>query len=169
MVPQIQQLVVTNTGQRPVRISFLPTPDKHDCICRPWLVIKPDSKVIMPGTAMMLMILTNPYYGCLSLSTGEKAVINLTMFVTPELVGDVMKSQNRLEDILVLHLEGGKDFFISVSGNYIQSSFGQSLEKLVQLHVPIREVPTERLIDVSSSFALVSGRGLAVVYMKTNQ
>ena len=75
----------------------------------------------------------------------------------------------RLEDILVLHLEGGKDFFISVSGNYIQSSFGQSLEKLVQLHVPIREVPTERLIDVSSSFALVSGRGLAVVYMKTNQ
>ena len=67
-----------------------------------------------------------------------------------------MKDQNKLEDILVLHLEGGKDFFISVSGNYIVSSFGQSLDRLVQLHVPIREVPTDKLVDISSSFTLVS-------------
>ena len=82
------------------------------------------------------------------------------MFVAPEVAGDVMKDQNKLEDILVLHLEGGKDFFISVSGNYILSSFGQSLERLVQLHVPIREVPTDKLVDVSSSYTLVSGWGL---------
>ena len=82
------------------------------------------------------------------------------MFVAPEVAGDVMKDQNKLEDILVLHLEGGKDFFISVSGNYILSSFGQSLERLVQLHVPIREVATEKLVDVSSSYTLVSGWSL---------
>ena len=82
------------------------------------------------------------------------------MFVAPEVAGDVMKDQNKLEDILVLHLEGGKDFFISVSGNYILSSFGQSLERLVQLHVPIREVPTDKLVDISSSYTLVSGWGL---------
>ena len=82
------------------------------------------------------------------------------MFVAPEVAGDVMKDQNKLEDILVLHLEGGKDFFISVSGNYILSSFGQSLERLVQLHVPIREVPTDKLVDVSSYYTLVSGWGL---------
>ena len=81
------------------------------------------------------------------------------MFISPELAGDLMVYQSKLEDILVLHLEGGKDFFISVSGNYILSSFGQSLERLVQLHVPIREVPTDKLVDISSSFTLVSGRG----------
>ena len=32
--------------------------------------------------------------------------------------------------------------------------------RLVQLHVPIREVATEKLVDVSSSYTLVSGWGL---------
>ena len=53
-----------------------------------------------------------------------------------------------LEDILVLHLEKGKDFFITVSGNYLPSCFGSSLETLVHLHTYIREVPVAQLVDL---------------------
>lgn len=85
-----------------------------------------------------------------------------------------------MEDILVLHLEGGKDFFISspcththhtpsnvhylvdevslssltpphisIAGNYLPSCFGSSLEMLVQLHTYVRDVPVEKLVDLS--------------------
>ena len=59
--------------------------------------------------------------------------------------------QNIVDDILVLHLEGGKDFFLSVTGNYLPSCFGSSLETLVHLHTYIREVPTADLLDLSLS------------------
>ena len=49
----------------------------------------------------------------------------------------------------MLHLEGGKDFFLSVTGNYLPSCFGSSLETLVHLHTYIREVPTAELLDLS--------------------
>ena len=55
-----------------------------------------------------------------------------------------------LEDILVLHLEKGKDFFISVTGNYLPSCFGSSLDTLVNLHTYIREVPVAELVDLVS-------------------
>ena len=48
--------------------------------------------------------------------------------------------QDKLYDILVLHLMGGKDIFITVSGSYTRSCFGCSLDALVQLTVPIREL-----------------------------
>ena len=50
------------------------------------------------------------------------------------------QEKNGLYDILVLHLNGGKDIFITVSGNYIRSCFGASIEALVQLTVPIAEL-----------------------------
>lgn len=43
-----------------------------------------------------------------------------------------------MEDILIMHLEYGKDFFISVSGSYIRTCFGNSLEWLSRLDRPTR-------------------------------
>ena len=47
MFPQEQRLVVTNTGRRPVHISFIPKLDEKN-ICKPWLEVKPRSAVIQP-------------------------------------------------------------------------------------------------------------------------
>ena len=44
-----------------------------------------------------------------------------------------------MEDILILHLEHGKDYFITVSGSYIRTCFGNSLEWLSRLDRPIRQ------------------------------
>ena len=55
-----------------------------------------------------------------------------------------------IEDILVLHLEGGKDLFVSVYGTYLPSCFGSSIEALVHNTKPIRDVSTDLLIDLVS-------------------
>ena len=47
---------------------------------------------------------------------------------------------SQLYDILVLHLVGGKDIFVTVSGTYKKSSFGSSIEALCRLTVPIGEL-----------------------------
>ncbi|RPB27755.1 hypothetical protein L211DRAFT_890837 [Terfezia boudieri ATCC MYA-4762] len=43
------------------------------------------------------------------------------------------KGDEELEDILVLHVENGKDTFIPVSGQLMQSCFGRSLQELVSI------------------------------------
>ena len=44
-----------------------------------------------------------------------------------------------------------KHVHISVSGTYLVSCFGSSLETLVNLHTFIREVPVAKLVDLVST------------------
>lgn len=53
-----------------------------------------------------------------------------------------------IEDILILHLDRGKDFFLTIAGNYLPSCFGTSLETLTRMKKPIREIPITKLIDL---------------------
>ncbi len=52
----------------------------------------------------------------------------------------------KLYDILVLHLVGGKDIFVTVSGTYKKSSFGSSIEALCRLTVPIAELTSGAIL-----------------------
>ena len=79
------------------------------------------------------------------------AVFVVTVLVDEKSASSLTKANGRFDDILVLHLEGGKDFFISVCGFYLMSCFGSSLETLVNLHTYIREVPVAKLVDLSLS------------------
>ena len=45
--PQFKRLVVTNTGMRPVLVSFIPKLDQ-ETYCKPWLEAKPASAVVQP-------------------------------------------------------------------------------------------------------------------------
>ncbi len=91
----------------------------------------------------------------------EDAVVEFTVLVDEDSAPPLTSGREKLEDILVLHLEKGKDFFITVSGNYLPSCFGSSLETLVNLHTYIREVPVARLVDlVSGAEPQSSGRSL---------
>lgn len=81
----------------------------------------------------------------------EDAVLLLTVNVDEDTAPSLNNGHDQLEDILVLHLEKGKDFFITVTGNYLPSCFGSSLETLVHLHTYIREVPVAQLVDLVCS------------------
>ena len=78
--------------------------------------------------------------------------MTLTVNVDEDTAPALNNGHDLLEDILVLHLEKGKDFFITVSGNYLPSCFGSSLETLIHLHTYIREVPVAQLVDLVRTY-----------------
>lgn len=124
--PQTQYVIIANTGQVPVQFEFINKLDDYS-YCKPWLTIKPYKRFIMPG---------------------ESCEVEFEAYVN-KLTAPMLNSRDdTIEDILVLHLHGGKDIFISISGNYIASSFGSSIEALVHMYGPIRDVPTAQLIDL---------------------
>ena len=51
---------------------------------------------------------------------------------------NLMPPKARLDDILILHLENGKDYFISVAAEYLPSCLGMDLGLLIRLPDPIR-------------------------------
>lgn len=79
--------------------------------------------------------------------------IDLEVFVNRSTAPELNSGQQQLEDILILHLERGKDYFISVNGSYLPSCFGSSIHTLCQLREPIQEMPVETI------HRLVSERG----------
>ncbi|XP_076077644.1 inositol polyphosphate 5-phosphatase OCRL-like isoform X1 [Mytilus galloprovincialis] len=126
-------LTITNSGQVPVNFEFIQKLDEPS-YCKPWMMASPSKAVITPG---------------------KSCEINISVYVDKKSAAVLNSGEDKLEDILVLHLNGGKDFFISVSGNYIASSFGSSLEALIQMHGPVREIPTAQLVEIEQPGSLV--------------
>lgn len=81
----------------------------------------------------------------LSLCVGASVDIDLEVFVNRSTAPDLNSGKERIEEILVLHLERGKDYFISVTGNYLPSCFGTSIRSLCQMREPIQDMPAETL------------------------
>ena len=84
--------------------------------------------------------LMNTYPLCLS-PPDETLEIFLDVYVSKDAVTLLNSGEDAIEDILVLHLDRGKDYFITISGNYLPSCFGTSLETLCRMKKPIREIP----------------------------
>eukprot|EP01113_Clastostelium_recurvatum_P039045 TRINITY_DN5917_c0_g1_i1.p1 TRINITY_DN5917_c0_g1~~TRINITY_DN5917_c0_g1_i1.p1 ORF type:complete len:300 (+),score=81.42 TRINITY_DN5917_c0_g1_i1:395-1294(+) len=116
MVPQTQSIIIENTGQVVAKFRFIPKNDERK-FCRPWLRVNPPYGMLGPGT---------------------KLDIHLTVHVEGATATDLNMSTEKVEDILILHLENGKDYFITVQGNYLVSSFACSLDHLVRFPHPIR-------------------------------
>lgn len=79
------------------------------------------------------------------LSPGATVDIDLEVFVNRSTAPDLNSGKEQIEEILVLHLERGKDYFISVTGNYLPSCFGTSIRSLCQMREPIQDTPAEIL------------------------
>ncbi|PNF30047.1 hypothetical protein B7P43_G05343 [Cryptotermes secundus] len=126
---QIRDLIIANTGQVPVTFEFIKKLDDSS-YCKDWLNIEPYSGFIMPG---------------------EKCDIKLEVFVDKKSAFKLNSGEDKLYDILVLHLEGGKDIFITVTGTYERSCFGSSIEALVFISVPVREIPVGRLMELENA------------------
>ena len=117
---------------------------------RPWLQAEPSSGFIMPGERHISIQwkarkhrhqwTTSKKYCTNQSLPGEKQDVSLEIYVDKKTAHALNSGQDKLYDILVLHLMGGKDIFITVSGSYTRSCFGCSIDALVQLTVPIREL-----------------------------
>lgn len=74
--------------------------------------------------------------------SGEKVDIRLEI--------NLESDEKDLEDILVLHLNGGKDMFIIVSGTGEKSCFTTSMEALCRAPVPIMYLTEQQWLKIVS-------------------
>uniref|UniRef100_T1IVI5 phosphoinositide 5-phosphatase n=1 Tax=Strigamia maritima TaxID=126957 RepID=T1IVI5_STRMM len=131
--PQFRYLTIANTGQVPVQFEFIKKLNDSN-YCKEWLKIKPYTAFIKPG---------------------EKCDIELEVHIDKYTVSQLSRAEDKIYDILVLHLDGGKDIFISFKtfGTYEPTCFGISLEQLVQMKGFILQTPVEKLIDLDSDYS----------------
>ncbi|XP_018562659.1 inositol polyphosphate 5-phosphatase OCRL-1 [Anoplophora glabripennis] len=111
---QSKEIIIANTGVVPAEFEFIKKLDEAN-YCKDWL------RII-------------PYCG--SINPGEKCDVKLE--VTLE------SSLEKIYDILVLHLKGGKDMFIIVSGECQKSCFTSSISALCRIPVPVMQLSDEQ-------------------------
>ena len=119
--PISKYLTIANTGQVPVRFEFIVKPN-HVSYCKEWLRIKPFTSTIKPG---------------------DKFDVELEMYVDIPSVCNLNSGLEWLEDILILHLDRGKDLFITVTGDYKPSCFGASIDSLIRLQSHVTDMGVE--------------------------
>uniref|UniRef100_K7F987 phosphoinositide 5-phosphatase n=1 Tax=Pelodiscus sinensis TaxID=13735 RepID=K7F987_PELSI len=121
-----EKFQITNNGQVTCHFSFIPKLNDSQ-YCKPWLRAEPYEGYLEPN---------------------ETVDISLDVYVSKDSVTLLNSGEDRIEEILVLHLDRGKDYFLTVSGSYLPSCFGTSLEALCRMRRPIREVPVTKLVDL---------------------
>ncbi|XP_047440581.1 inositol polyphosphate 5-phosphatase OCRL isoform X2 [Mugil cephalus] len=135
---QKERFQITNDGQVPCHFAFIPKLNDTQ-YCKSWLRAEPSDGFLEPN---------------------ETLEIYLEAYVSKDSVTLLNSGEDAIEDILVLHLDRGKDYFLTISGNYLPSCFGTSLETLCRMKKPIREIPITKLIDLEKSkvnFLMVDG------------
>jgi phosphatidylinositol-bisphosphatase len=73
----------------------------------------------------------------------EPATINVSITIDNETASLLNSGREVLDDILILRLENGRDYYITVKANYARSCFGMSVDELVLYSEPIRNVPLD--------------------------
>ncbi|KAM3872832.1 type II inositol 1,4,5-trisphosphate 5-phosphatase [Diretmus argenteus] len=126
MQHQAETLSLYNDGQVPCQFEFIQKLDEPT-YCKPWLT-------------------ANPPKGFLT--QGGRVDIELEVFVNRSTAPELNSGRQQIEDILVLHLERGKDYFVSVSGNYLPSCYGTSIHTLCQLREPVQDMPQETIREL---------------------
>ncbi|XP_063921207.1 inositol polyphosphate 5-phosphatase OCRL [Zophobas morio] len=112
--PQSREIIIANTGQVPAEFEFIKKLDEAT-FCKDWLRITPFCGTIDPG---------------------EKCDIKFEVNLEREL--------DKVYDILVLHLKGGKDMFIIVNGDCQKSCFTSSMATLCRAQVPLLQMTEEQ-------------------------
>ncbi|KAJ9068326.1 hypothetical protein DSO57_1029940 [Entomophthora muscae] len=124
---------IENTGQVYLQFQFIPKMDE-DSICKPWLWVNPPNGMIMPG---------------------ERLRVTFIMLVDRRSAPQLNLGLDRLDDILILHLTNGKDYFISVSGAYQPTSLAVGLDHLTRLPKPIRLMePQDALLPLENQLSV---------------
>ncbi|ULU10856.1 hypothetical protein L3Y34_014829 [Caenorhabditis briggsae] len=133
--PKTRSVIVQNVGKSKVRFSFKvrPNAQNNQEICEKWLMVTPTHYQIPQGSSME---------------------ISLTVSISTDIVRriqDILRN-GQLQEILVLHLENGRDYFIPVTAVYNNSCFGSTLEKLLSAR-PKKEVNLIDFDDLESSLS----------------
>jgi phosphatidylinositol-bisphosphatase len=124
-------LVLKNSGHVLTYFRFIPKLDETN-ISPAWLTVSPLSGVMAPG---------------------EKVTLRFELTVDPTNATQLNLGKEKLEDVLILHLENSRDFFISINGTYQTTCFGLPLATLSDVSVPISSTAALNIIRKSAASA----------------
>ena len=141
-------LEIRNAGKTVAAFRFVPKLEEKQ-FCKPWMTIHPKFGMLMPGETANVRVLCFIFFMSTQTSHNQSqhTQIHITAHVDYRTARNFATKRDRIEDILILRLENGRDFFISIAGEYVPSSFGMLLEDLTDRPNPIRCVKKEE--DVS--------------------
>ncbi|CAF9926646.1 MAG: hypothetical protein ALECFALPRED_003495 [Alectoria fallacina] len=125
-----RSVTIANTGRVPATVGFVDRSfesSQPGGVAPPWLKINfdrpPDNKNSNPGAL--------PEH---TLHPGDAVNVELTLQVNDlDLVRRLSDKVETLEDVLVIRIHNGRDYFLPVHGDWLQSAFGRSIEKLVRI------------------------------------
>lgn len=125
-----RNVTIANTGRVPATVGFVDRSvdqGQPGGVSPPWLNIRFDRESANQNQ--------NP--GALQVYTiepGDAITVELTVHITDmEQVRKLNEGLEKLEDILVLRIHNGRDYFLPLRGKWLQSAFGRSLEKLTRI------------------------------------
>lgn len=115
-------ILITNTGSVVAQYRFVPKLDETN-ICKPWCTVKPTYGMLIPGE--------------------QPTTINITITLNKEIIHRINNGREVLDDVFILRLENGRDYYISINADYARSCYGMSLDELVLYTDPIRAIPID--------------------------
>lgn len=85
--------------------------------------------------------------------------INVTITIDNTTAQLLNSGRDVLDDILILRLENGRDYYLTVKADYARSCFGMTIDELVMYSDPIRQIPLDAIqraekYDISPTQAL---------------
>ena len=121
-VPQTATIILKNIGQV-VSEFFFVKKGAEDRISEDWLTVSENHKLLVPGESIEIELTC-----CFNSASAP-----------PFNLDDSHPQKVPFEDILVIHVDNGKDYPVKIYGNYMKSCFGNSLNNLVQCFTGVRD------------------------------
>ncbi|ETW04415.1 hypothetical protein H310_04696 [Aphanomyces invadans] len=118
LVPQTKTFLIENTGLVVAHFQLAPKL-QESAVSKSWLTVLPTYGMIPPK---------------------EKVELKVTVHVMLDAVHALSSGRDTLDDTLILRVANGADHFLVVSGDFLPSCFGCSLEQLVVQVEPVRSV-----------------------------
>lgn len=115
---------ISNTGSVVAQFRLVPKLDEKQ-VCKSWMKISPAYGMLVPGDAPMNM--------------------NFTITIDKTTAQMLNTGREVLDDIVILRLENGRDYYVTVKATYARSCFGMSAEELVMYSDPIRMIPLDAI------------------------
>jgi len=109
-----------NPGKIPCAFHFVPL-DLGTPVHPRWLTVEPMAGLLLPN---------------------EMIVVTLTVYIDNQSASQLNLVSKHIASTLILHIARGKDHFISVTGQYEFTCFGNKLSHLARLDRPIRAIDT---------------------------
>ncbi|KAJ5360366.1 hypothetical protein N7517_009557 [Penicillium concentricum] len=133
-VPTHRSLTIANTSGTAARFSFAERHNVDDETIAPapsWLVMHISKSAENTHDTGQAMTSSSESH---TLLPGEVANVDVTAYVRSiEHVRLLNIGKVKLEDILVLHVDGGRDHFVSVHGRWLPTCFGCSIDELTRM------------------------------------